>query len=184
MARITVEDCLEKIDNQYDLVLLAKERTAQLNAGAPMLVDEDNDKRTIISLREIGDGKVSVKDLEESAIKRLRKEPDEVEQQEEIEALQVINMQVCDDKYGKDYDYSDLGSIGGDTPEEARDNGMKRVCAAASTNTYIDLNRDVCRDRAHENMLFNWQGRVDTIEPYVDAMKETCKSVLPVDNYA
>ena len=50
MARITVEDCLEKIDNQYDLVLLAKERTAQLNAGAPMLVDEDNDKRTIISV--------------------------------------------------------------------------------------------------------------------------------------
>ena len=85
MARITVEDCLEKIDNQYDLVLLAKERTAQLNAGAPILVDEDNDKRTIISLREIGDGKVSVKELEESAIKRLRKEPDEAEQQEEIE---------------------------------------------------------------------------------------------------
>jgi len=85
MARITVEDCLEKIDNQYDLVLLAKERTAQLNAGAQMLVEEDNDKRTIISLREIGDGKVLVKDLEESAIKRLRKEPDEAEQQEEIE---------------------------------------------------------------------------------------------------
>ena len=85
MARITVEDCLEKIDNQYDLVLLAKERTVQLNAGSPMLVDEDNDKRTIISLREIGDGKISVKDLEENAIKRLRKEPDETEQQEEIE---------------------------------------------------------------------------------------------------
>ena len=50
-----------------------------------MLVEEDNDKRTIISLREIGDGKIPVKDLEESAIKRLRKEPDEVEQQEEIE---------------------------------------------------------------------------------------------------
>ena len=111
-------------------------------------------------------------------------EPPTEEQQEEIEVLQVINMQVCDDKYGKDYDYSDLGSIGGDTSEEARDNGMKRVCAAASKKTYIDLNRDVCRDRAHENMLFNWQGRVDTIEPYVDAMKETCKSVLPVDNYA
>ena len=85
MARITVEDCLEKIDNQYDLVLLAKERTVQLNAGAPMLVEEDNDKRTIISLREIGDGKISVKELEGSAIKRLRKEPDEVEQQEEVE---------------------------------------------------------------------------------------------------
>ena len=85
MARITVEDCLEKIDNQYDLVLLAKERTVQLNAGSPMLVEEDNDKRTIISLREIGDGKLNTNELEEAAIKRLRKEPDELEQQEEIE---------------------------------------------------------------------------------------------------
>ena len=85
MARITVEDCLEKVDNQYDLVLLAKERTVQLNAGSPMLVDEDNDKRTIISLREIGDGKIDIQEVEASAIKRLRKEPDESEEQEEIE---------------------------------------------------------------------------------------------------
>ena len=66
-------------------MLLAKERTLQLNAGAPMLVEEDNDKRTIISLREIGDGKIDVKEVEANAIKRLRKEPDESEQQEEIE---------------------------------------------------------------------------------------------------
>ena len=85
MARITVEDCLEKVDNQYDLVLLAKERTAQLNSGSPMLVDEDNDKKTIISLREIGDGKISVKELEENAIQRLRKEPDEIEQSVEVD---------------------------------------------------------------------------------------------------
>ncbi len=85
MARITVEDCLEKVDNQYDLVLLAKERTVQLNAGSPMLVEEDNDKRTIISLREIGDGKIDVKEIEASAIKRLRKEPDELEEQEETD---------------------------------------------------------------------------------------------------
>ena len=85
MARITVEDCLEKVDNQYDLVLLAKERTTQLNSGAPMLVEEDNDKKTIISLREIGDGKISVGDLEKSAITRLRKEPDEEAQQEVTE---------------------------------------------------------------------------------------------------
>ena len=88
MARITVEDCLEKVDNQYDLVLLAKERTTQLNAGAKMQVEEDNDKRTIISLREIGDGKVVIKELENSAIQRLRKEPDEVEQQEVGEEIE------------------------------------------------------------------------------------------------
>ena len=85
MARITVEDCLKKVDNQYELVLLAKERTVQLNAGSPMLVDEANDKRTIISLREIGDGKIAVKEIEASAIKRLRKEPDELEVQEDAE---------------------------------------------------------------------------------------------------
>jgi DNA-directed RNA polymerase subunit omega len=85
MARITVEDCMSKIDNQYDLVLLAKERTAQLNAGAPMLVPEENDKKTIISLREIGDGKVLVEDLEKSAVLRLRKEPDENLEKEIIE---------------------------------------------------------------------------------------------------
>jgi DNA-directed RNA polymerase subunit omega len=85
MARITVEDCMSKIDNQYDLVLLAKERTAQLNAGAEMQVPEDNDKKTIISLREIGEGKVLVEDLKKSAVLRLRKEPDENLQQEEIE---------------------------------------------------------------------------------------------------
>tara|TARA_B110000967_G_scaffold24383_1_gene22439 strand:- start:4217 stop:4687 length:471 start_codon:yes stop_codon:yes gene_type:complete len=85
MARITVEDCMTKIDNQYDLVLLAKERTAQLNAGSEMLVPEDNDKKTIISLREIGGGKVLVEDLQKSAILRLRKEPDENLQQVEVE---------------------------------------------------------------------------------------------------
>ena len=53
MARITVEDCLAKIDSQYDLVLLAKERTAQLNAGNAALVEKDNDKNTVIALREI-----------------------------------------------------------------------------------------------------------------------------------
>tara|TARA_B100001057_G_scaffold269157_1_gene269318 strand:- start:1255 stop:1743 length:489 start_codon:yes stop_codon:yes gene_type:complete len=85
MARITVEDCMKKIDNQYDLVLLAKERTAQLNSGSPMLVEEDNDKKTIIALREIGDGKISVEDLEKNAITRLRKEPDEVIEQDDTE---------------------------------------------------------------------------------------------------
>jgi DNA-directed RNA polymerase subunit omega len=85
MARITVEDCLEKVDNQYDLVLLAKERTTQLNAGSQMLVEEDNDKRTIISLREIADGKIDVGELEKNAITRLRKEPDETVELEETE---------------------------------------------------------------------------------------------------
>ena len=65
MARITVEDCLEKISSQYDLVLLAKERTSQLNAGNKPLVHENNDKNTVIALREIGDGKIFISNIEQ-----------------------------------------------------------------------------------------------------------------------
>ena len=84
MARITVEDCLEKIDSQYDLVLLAKERTSQLNAGDKPLVSKDNDKNTVISLREIGEGKVSLKTIEDSAINKLRKIKDEPKELEDL----------------------------------------------------------------------------------------------------
>ena len=86
MARITVEDCLSKIDNQYDLVLLAKERAAQLNAGNKPLVQENNDKNTVISLREIGDGKIPIKNIEDSAINKLRKVQSEPTELEDLES--------------------------------------------------------------------------------------------------
>ncbi len=85
MARITVEDCLEKIDSQYDLVLLAKERTSQLNSGEKPLVPEENDKNTVISLREIGEGKISIKTLEDSAIDKLRKHQEATDEVEDLE---------------------------------------------------------------------------------------------------
>ena len=91
MARITIEDCLKKIDSQYDLVLLAKERTSQLNAGEQPLVPEDNDKNTVISLREIGEGKVSVKTLVETAINKLRKQPEETTDLEDLDSLSEDN---------------------------------------------------------------------------------------------
>ena len=96
MARITVEDCLKKVENQYDLVLLAKERTSQLNSGAEMLVEEDNDKRTVVSLREIATGKVDPKELNKNAILRLRKEPDEMIQEEKLE-------EISNDEFEKQY---------------------------------------------------------------------------------
>jgi DNA-directed RNA polymerase subunit omega len=96
MARITVEDCLKKIDSQYDLVLLAKERTTQLNAGEALLVPKDNDKNTVISLREIGEGKVTIKSLEDAAINRLRKVHEEAVDVEELEEDQ-------DDDFDKIY---------------------------------------------------------------------------------
>ena len=96
MARITVEDCLEKIENQYDLVLLAKERTSQLNSGAEMFVEANNDKNTVIALREIGDNKIIVEELKNNSIARLRKEPDENLEKEEAE-------EVFDDDFEKQY---------------------------------------------------------------------------------
>ena len=96
MARITVEDCLEKVDNQYDLVLLAKERTSQLNSGAEMLVEQDNDKNTVVALREIGDGKVDVSELRRNAILRLRKEPNESIEEE-------VEEEISNDDFEKQY---------------------------------------------------------------------------------
>ena len=96
MARITVEDCLDKVENQYDLVLLAKERTSQLNSGSEMLVEEDNDKKTVIALREIATGKLSTEELKKNAILRLRKEPDETIEEEETE-------EVTSDDFEKQY---------------------------------------------------------------------------------
>jgi len=96
MARITVEDCLEKVENQYDLVLLAKERTSQLNSGAEMLVEADNDKNTVIALREIGDNKIIVEELKNNSIARLRKESDEDPEKEEVE-------EVSNDDFEKQY---------------------------------------------------------------------------------
>ena len=88
MARITVEDCLEKIDSQYDLVLLAKERTSQLNSGEKPLVPEENDKNTVIALREIGDAKISIKTVEDSAINKLRKVQNEPTELEDLDVEQ------------------------------------------------------------------------------------------------
>ncbi len=96
MARITVEDCLKKIDSQYDLVLLAKERTVQLNAGTQSLVPQDNDKNTVISLREIAEGKVTIKTLEESGINRLR-----LQKEDSIETGDIEDEQ--DDDFDKIY---------------------------------------------------------------------------------
>ena len=91
MARITVEDCLKKIDSQYDLILLAKERTSQLNAGDPSLVPQDNDKNTVIALREIGEGKISIKTLEDSAINKLMKHHKETNEMEDLDDVSEDN---------------------------------------------------------------------------------------------
>jgi len=73
MARITVEDCIDKVDSPYELVMVAKERSVQLNSDVKPTVDPDNDKNTVISLREIAEESIKTKDLREAAIYKLRK---------------------------------------------------------------------------------------------------------------
>jgi len=86
MARVTVEDCLEQVPNQYDLVILAKERTLQIGAGDAPLVEEDNDKKTVISLREIGDKKIDPKKLIDATVDRARDHPEDALVQEDFDA--------------------------------------------------------------------------------------------------
>lgn len=73
MARVTVEDCIEKIDNRFDLVLAAAHRARMISAGAAITVDRDNDKNPVVSLREIGDGTISPEDLREDLIHSMQK---------------------------------------------------------------------------------------------------------------
>ena len=83
MARVTVEDCIDKVDSPYELVLVAKERATQLNSGIEATVDRDNDKNTVIALREIANENVKVSDLTDSAVYKLRKHVEQVDETSE-----------------------------------------------------------------------------------------------------
>ena len=83
MARVTVEDCVDKVDSPYELVLVAKERATQLNSGIDPTIDRNDDKNTVISLREIAEDKVKVSDLTESAVYKLRKHVEQVDDSSE-----------------------------------------------------------------------------------------------------
>ena len=79
MARVTVEDCIDKVDSPYELVLVAKERAVQLNSGIEPTINRDNDKNTVVALREIAEETVKVPDLTESAVQKLRKHVEQVD---------------------------------------------------------------------------------------------------------
>ena len=79
MARVTVEDCIDKVESPYELVLVAKERATQLNSGIEPSLDKDNDKNTVIALREIAEENIKVNDLTESAVYKLRKHVEQID---------------------------------------------------------------------------------------------------------
>ena len=79
MARVTVEDCIDKVDSPYELVLVAKERATQLNSGIEPTLDRENDKNTVIALREIAEENIKVSDLRKSAVYKLRKHVEQID---------------------------------------------------------------------------------------------------------
>ena len=85
MARVTVEDCIDKVDSPYELVLVAKERATQLNSGLEPNLERDNDKNTVVALREIAEEKIKVEDLTESGIYKLRKHVEQVDETSETD---------------------------------------------------------------------------------------------------
>ena len=89
MARVTVEDCIEKVENRFELVLLASHRARQISAGGEITVDRDNDKNPVVSLREIADATLSPGDLKEDLIHSLQKHVEVDEPEASVEAAVI-----------------------------------------------------------------------------------------------
>ena len=100
MARVTVEDCIDKVDSPYELVLVAKERATQLNSGIEPTLEKDNDKNTVIALREIAEENIKVPDLTESAVYKLRKHVEQIDDNSD-----------ADDDVGDDFESMYKGEV-------------------------------------------------------------------------
>src|SRR5689334_1775153 len=87
MARVTVEDCIDKVDNRFELVLLASHRARQISQGAQITVDRDNDKNPVVALREIADATLAPDDLKEDLIHSLQKHVEVDEPEAEAQEL-------------------------------------------------------------------------------------------------
>jgi DNA-directed RNA polymerase subunit omega len=83
MARITVEDCVLKVPNRFELVLLAAQRAREVASGSPLTVDRDNDKNPVVSLREIADGTIQVEDMHQHLLQNLQKHVEKDEPEED-----------------------------------------------------------------------------------------------------
>lgn len=127
MARVTVEDCVLKVPNRFELVMLAAQRGRNLGAGAPLTVDRDNDKNPVIALREIADGTVDLKELENGLIRGLQKVV-EVEEPESDD-LDALALQL----------EAEIGSVGSDDEGEIEDSfGPSSLSDASQNDTEND----------------------------------------------
>ena len=97
MARVTVEDCIDKIDNRFELVMIAARRARMLSSGAELTVERDNDKNCVVALREIAEETIDVLEIEENLVQGLQKyvEPDEPDESE-------MDLLSTEDEFGED----------------------------------------------------------------------------------
>ncbi|MEM8752590.1 MAG: DNA-directed RNA polymerase subunit omega [Pseudomonadota bacterium] len=95
MARVTVEDCVDKVPNRFDLIMLAAHRARSIATGAPLTVDRDNDKNPVVALREIADETIPVEDLREQAIEALQRQI-EVDEPEEDKMAMLMSAESAD----------------------------------------------------------------------------------------
>lgn len=97
MARVTVEDCVTKISNRFDLVLVAAQRARQLSSGTPPLVERDNDKNPVIALREIAEDKVVPEDMRESLIYSMQRHVEVDEPEEDDLSLLAVGRKAAEE---------------------------------------------------------------------------------------
>ena len=127
MARVTVEDCIDKIPNRYDLVLVAAQRAKDISSGSPIQVDRDNDKNSVVALREISENRVSIEDLQRSLVMGQQKfveveepEDEEIEIISAEKELAALDSQFSSDMIS-DEDLNNTMQIHGDDEDEDLD---------------------------------------------------------------
>ena len=123
MARVTVEDCVDKIPNRFDLVMLAAQRAREISAGAQLAVERDNDKNPVVALREIADQVVDFETLRQSLISGLQKQSGAEEPEEDMMELLAADSQVAGVPYEAPAEppEEEMGAEGGEDAAGAAD---------------------------------------------------------------
>ena len=144
MARVTVEDCIEKIPNRFDLVMVAARRSRDVSSGAEINIERDNDKNPVVALREIAEEMIPVDEISESLIHSLQLHVEIDEPEEDSDDIEIGSVDLIDDLSG----LSDQGQVGGYEMGSAADEmGLQiRDGEAADKNIFEDVDSAVLSD--------------------------------------
>lgn len=102
MARVTVEDCVGKVPNRFELVLLASQRAKNISAGEPITVDRDNDKNSVVALREIADSTICLEDLDNMLVAGFQKSAPVQKMAADDEDLKAVDAELAGDEYAEE----------------------------------------------------------------------------------